>query len=63
MLCSRAAAPSKGSAILWPSVLSSDPYTTDDRTYHEAVPVAAGLKYAANFWSAPLCPPRIAGQR
>mmetsp|Transcript_5827 Transcript_5827/g.17239 ORF Transcript_5827/g.17239 Transcript_5827/m.17239 type:complete len:413 (+) Transcript_5827:1698-2936(+) len=43
-------APAKGSAIVWPSVLSNDPYTTDERTYHEAVPVVRGLKFAANFW-------------
>jgi len=42
--------PKKGSAIFWPSVLSDDPYTTDDRTYHEAVSVKAGVKYSANFW-------------
>eukprot|EP00966_Prymnesium_polylepis_P303083 7001345-Prymnesium_polylepis.2 len=29
---------------------SNDPYTTDERTYHEAVPVVRGLKFAANFW-------------
>ena len=31
-------------------VLSDDPYTTDERTYHEAVEVIKGRKYAANFW-------------
>lgn len=43
-------APRKGRAILWPSVLSNDTFVTDDRTYHEALPVVKGLKYAANFW-------------
>ena len=43
-------APYKGLAILWPSVLSEDVFTTDERTYHEALPVVSGLKYAANFW-------------
>ena len=42
--------PAKGSAILWPSVYSNDPFETDHRTYHEAVPVTKGKKYAANFW-------------
>ena len=31
-------------------MLSDDPYTTDERTYHEAVEVVKGRKYAANFW-------------
>ena len=35
---------------LRPSVLSEDVFTTDERTYHEALPVVSGLKYAANFW-------------
>ena len=35
---------------MWPSVLSDDPFTTDLRTQHEALPVTRGLKYAANFW-------------
>ena len=43
-------APKKGRAILWPSVLSTDPFETDERTYHEAMPVVRGLKFAANFW-------------
>ena len=42
--------PKKGRAILWPSVHSNDPFATDDRTYHEAMPVVRGLKYSANFW-------------
>ena len=43
-------APKKGSAILWPSVLSHNPYATEQGTYHEAVTVNKGVKYAANFW-------------
>ena len=43
-------APRKGRAILWPSVWSNDTDVTDDRTYHEALPVEKGRKYAANFW-------------
>ena len=42
--------PRKGSAIWWPSVLSDDPWSTDERTYHEAIAVQKGTKYAANFW-------------
>ena len=42
--------PKKGSAILWPSVLDDHPTTRDDRTHHEALPVEAGLKFAANHW-------------
>ena len=42
--------PRKGSAILWPSVLSEDPFVTDERTYHEAVTVDKGIKFSANFW-------------
>jgi len=42
--------PKSGSAILWPSVMSDDPYKTDERTYHEAVAVDRGIKYSANFW-------------
>jgi len=43
-------APKKGSAILWPSVFNDDPWSTDERTYHEAVTVREGVKYSANFW-------------
>ena len=35
---------------MWPSVWSNDTAVTDDRTYHEALPVEKGLKYAANLW-------------
>lgn len=42
--------PRKGSAILWPSVHDYDPWQTEDKTYHEAVTVEKGEKYAANFW-------------
>ena len=42
--------PKKGSALVWPSILDSDPYERDDRTDHEALPVASGTKYAANYW-------------
>ena len=42
--------PKKGSAILWPSVLDENPTRRDDRTFHEALPVLKGLKFAANHW-------------
>ena len=42
--------PKKGSAILWPSCLDSDPYKIDSRTMHEAKPVVRGVKFAANTW-------------
>jgi hypothetical protein len=42
--------PRKGSAILWPSVHSDDPWSIEDLTYHEAVTVQKGQKFAANFW-------------
>eukprot|EP00514_Thraustochytrium_sp_LLF1b_P010881 CAMPEP_0184548424 /NCGR_PEP_ID=MMETSP0199_2-20130426/6197_1 /TAXON_ID=1112570 /ORGANISM="Thraustochytrium sp., Strain LLF1b" /LENGTH=520 /DNA_ID=CAMNT_0026943037 /DNA_START=79 /DNA_END=1641 /DNA_ORIENTATION=- len=42
--------PRKGSAVLWPSVLDSDPYKRDIRTMHAALPVEQGLKYGANHW-------------
>jgi prolyl 4-hydroxylase len=42
--------PVKGSAVLWPSVLNEDPSKVDLRTYHAALPVIKGKKYAANHW-------------
>jgi len=42
--------PKKGRALLWPSVLSSNPKRQDDRMDHEALPVIKGLKYGANAW-------------
>ena len=42
--------PRKGRAVLWPSVLDSDPRLKDGRTMHEALPVITGEKYAANAW-------------
>lgn len=42
--------PRKGRALVWPSVLSGDPYAVDSRTLHKAVTVRKGVKYAANFW-------------
>ncbi len=42
--------PRKGSAVLWPSVLDEDPARQDPRTFHAALPVIKGLKYASNHW-------------
>ena len=42
--------PKKGSALLWPSVMSDDPNKIDGRTMHAAKPVIRGTKFAANTW-------------
>jgi len=42
--------PKTGRAVVWPSVLDSDPDLPDPRTYHEALPVKKGIKYGANAW-------------
>ena len=42
--------PKAGRALFWPATLNHDPFTSDDRTHHEALPVTRGIKYAANFW-------------
>lgn len=42
--------PKVGRAVLWPSVYDSDPLKDDGRTFHEALPVEAGTKFAANGW-------------
>jgi prolyl 4-hydroxylase len=42
--------PKKGRALLWASVLDEEPNQEDNRTYHEALPVERGIKYAANAW-------------
>lgn len=42
--------PKRGRALLWPSVLNSDPMVNDGRTIHEAKPVIQGRKFAANTW-------------
>lgn len=42
--------PKKGRALLWPSVYNSATKTDDDRTRHQALPVEAGTKFAANGW-------------
>ena len=39
-----------GRAVLWPATLEDDPFKSDSRTHHEALPVLKGVKYAANFW-------------
>ena len=42
--------PKAGKAVLWPSVLDDKPNEMDPRTYHQALPVEAGVKYGANAW-------------
>ena len=42
--------PKAGKAVFWPATLESDPFISDGRTHHEALPVTKGIKYAANFW-------------
>jgi prolyl 4-hydroxylase len=42
--------PKKGRALLWPSVLNSNPLQKDGRMMHQALEVEAGTKYAANGW-------------
>jgi prolyl 4-hydroxylase len=43
--------PKKGGAVLWPSVQDGNPDGKSDmRTYHQALPVLKGMKYAANIW-------------
>lgn len=45
-----AVTPKIGRAVLWPSVLDSNPYDKEPRTDHEAQDVIKGLKYGANAW-------------
>jgi len=41
--------PKRGRALLWPSVLDSDPNAKDERTTHQALPVGPdSLKFGAN---------------
>jgi len=42
--------PSKGKALLWPSLHNEDPMKVDKRTSHQALPVVKGKKLAANVW-------------
>ena len=42
--------PKRGRALIWPSVKNEDPTQWDPRTFHEAMPVIKGKKYAANHW-------------
>ena len=42
--------PKQGRAVIWPSVMNSDPHAIDDRTLHQALPVREGIKYGANAW-------------
>jgi len=42
--------PKLGRAILWPSVMDYNNLKQDPRTYHQALPVKEGIKFAANSW-------------
>jgi len=42
--------PKLGRAILWPSVMDHNNRKQDSRTYHQALPVKKGIKFAANSW-------------
>ncbi len=42
--------PKAGRALLWPATTDADPFASDERTHHEALPVTSGVKYAANYW-------------
>lgn len=42
--------PSKGKAVIWPSVLDENPMKKEQWTHHEALPVLKGVKYGANAW-------------
>ena len=43
-------APKAGRALLWANTLDATPLLKDNRTRHAALPVRAGVKYAANLW-------------
>lgn len=51
--------PKQGRALLWPSVLNSDPLAVDSRTYHQALDVEEGVKYAANGYVVVACSGRL----
>lgn len=42
--------PKIGRALLWPSILDSNPKDQDPRTHHEAQDVIRGIKFGANAW-------------
>jgi len=42
--------PTRGTALVWPSVHDADPTAQDPRTRHAALPVKKGTKLAANAW-------------
>ena len=42
--------PTRGTALVWPSVKNDDPTAQDPRTRHAALPVIKGTKFAANAW-------------
>jgi prolyl 4-hydroxylase len=42
--------PKVGRALLWPSVVDSNPKEKEPRTDHEAQDVIKGVKFGANAW-------------
>jgi hypothetical protein len=42
--------PKKGAALIWPNLDNDDLYQKEEGTWHEALPVIQGMKYAANAW-------------
>ena len=39
--------PKRGMALIWPAVLDENPNVKDPRTYHQALPIEKGVKFAA----------------
>lgn len=42
--------PKIGKVVIWPNTLNQQPLLQDQRMFHEAKAVTAGMKYAANIW-------------
>ncbi|KAL9181996.1 hypothetical protein ACHAXT_012339 [Thalassiosira profunda] len=42
--------PTRGTALIWPSVTNADLEALDEWTWHEALPVDKGVKFGANTW-------------
>lgn len=42
--------PRAGRLLLWPDVRDAEPLVKDERTRHQALPLAGGEKLAANLW-------------
>ena len=39
-----------GNAVLWPSVMNTNPQRDEPYTNHEGMPPDVGVKYASNVW-------------